>query len=490
MGKPWTKGADFDSRRSPPDQAAPLASPLADDPSPATAAPGDGAEPGAAEPDARGNLVRSRPFQFPDVWRARGTGAACLLLPALLCVSVAAAAQSAVADSANPSPGGHAPAAAAKEDGNPFTTEVRFAQFVQGPVSGGRLEKGEYGGRLELELKVDTHKLGLWAGGTLDALVATRYGESASPHTGAVVPVNIALIDPASSGTATSLVALNYTQLFPFGKPGNAFAVAVGRFSTLAMVPDATGMTGYLNVAQLAPTHEARNVPAVTLGAVLDLVLGGEPVATLLVIDSRNSQMTSGLSELFANGVTVSPALILPTRFFGKGGHQELRGTWSSQEITPFDEIPHLILPRPDSSVTVEKESGGWSLTYMGDQYVQESPGPPHTGWRLYWQAGVADEETNPVSRYFNVGIGGTSPFRGRGLDRFGVGWAYTGFSGDFKELLGRLVEVQDEQSLELFYNVAFAPWIRFTGDLQVVWPFLPGTNTAIVPGARLEMVF
>ncbi|HYR10835.1 MAG TPA: carbohydrate porin [Longimicrobium sp.] len=435
-------------------------------------------------------LIRRRSSTPPAV-PMPGSAATRLLLCATLCLPLPLRAQSAPApaDTAGP-PAGAAAAEPAQEAAGPFTTEIRFAQFVQGPVAGGRLEKGEYGGRLEMELKVDTRKLGLWAGGTLDALVATRYGESASPHTGAAVPVNIALIDPTSSGTATSLTALNYTQLFPFGKPGNAFVVALGRFSTLAMVPDATGMTGYLNVAQLAPTHEARNIPAVTLGAVLDLVLGGEPVATLLVIDSRNSQMTSGLSELFANGVTVSPAFILPTRFFGKGGHQGLRATWSSQEITPFDEIPHLILPRPDTAVTVEKESGGWSLTYTADQYLQESPGPPHTGWRLYWQAGVADEETNPIGRYFNVGIGGTSPFRGRGLDRFGVAWAYTGFSGDFKELLGRLVEIEDEQSLEMFYNVALAPWIRFTGDLQVVWPFLPGTDTAIVPGARLQLVF
>lgn len=446
---------------------------------------------GAGGGRSRGaSLLRCRPFTSPAapfLWSA----AARLLLCATLSLPLPLRTQSApaAADTARP-PAGGAAAEPAQEAAGPFTTEVRFAQFVQGPVSGGREEKGEYGGRVEVELKVDTHKLGLWAGGTLDALVATRYGESASPHTGAAVPVNIALIDPASTGTATSLTALNYTQLFPFGKPGNAFAVAIGRFSTLAMVPDATGMTGYLNVAQLAPTHEARNIPAVTMGAVLDLILGGEPVATLLVIDSRNSQMTSGLSDLFAHGVTVSPALILPTRFFGKGGHQGLRGTWSSQEITPFDEVPHLILPRPDPTVPVEKESGGWSLTYTGDQYLQDSPGPPHAGWRLYWQAGMADEETNPVSRYFNVGVGGTSPFRGRGLDRFGVGWAYTGFSSDLQELLGRLVEIEDEQSLELFYNVAFAPWIRFTGDLQVVWPALPGTDTVIVPGARLELVF
>ncbi|HEX5872014.1 MAG TPA: carbohydrate porin [Longimicrobium sp.] len=412
-----------------------------------------------------------------------------LLLCAALCLPLPLRAQSAPADTARPAGAPAAPAPA--EDTNPLAAEVRFAQFLQGPVSGGVEQAGEYGGRLQVELKVDTRKLGLWPGGTLAALAATRYGESASANAGAAIPVSIALIDPAPEGTATSLVALNYTQLLPFGKPGNELVLALGRFSTLELIPDGTGMTGYMNAAQIAPTHELRNVPATTLGATVALVLGGEPVFTLLAIDSRNSQMTSGLSDAFEHGVTLSPAVVLPTRFFGRTGHQGVRATWSSQEITPFDEIPHLFLPRRDPAApVVERRSGGWSLTYTADQYVQEKAGPPHTGWRLYWQAGVADASTNPIGRYFNVGIGGDSPFRGRTRDRFGVGWAYTGFGDDFKELFDPLIHIEDEQSVEAFYNLAITPWLRFTADLQVIQPFRARVETAIVPGARLELVF
>jgi porin len=437
--------------------------------------------------------IRCRPSTSPAA-RFPRSAATRLLLCAALCLPAPLRAQSAPADTAGPHPGAAAAAAAAaapaREDANPLTAEVRFAQFVQGPVAGGVVQAGEYGGRLQVELKIDTRKLGLWPGGTLAALAATRYGESASGNAGAAIPVNTALIDPATEGTATSLVALNYTQLLPFGKPGNAVVLALGRFSTLELIPDGTGMTGYMNTGQLAPTHEVRNVPATTLGATAAVVLGGEPVFTLLAIDSRNSQMTSGLSDAFEHGVTLSPALVLPTRFFGRTGHQGLRATWSSQELTPFDEIPHLFLPRPDSAGPLERKSGGWSLTYTADQYVRETPGPPHRGWRLYWQAGVADASTNPIGRYFNVGIGGDSPFSGRTLDRFGIGWAYTGFGDDFKELFDPLLEIEDEQSMEAFYNLALAPWLRFTADLQVIRPFRSGVETAWVPGARLELVF
>lgn len=406
--------------------------------------------------------------------------AAAALLAAALCAPGEAGAQ-------------QQPAPAAR-DTSPFSTEIVFGQFVQGVAAGGTDRAVEYGGKLEVELKVDTRRLGLWAGGTLEAKAATRYGETATALAGAALPINTALVDPVAEGTVTALTALNYTQLFPFGsKPGSAVAVAVGRFSTLELVPDGTGMTGFMNVAQIAPTHEARNVPLVTTGATLAVVLAGEPVATLLVVDSKGSAVTSGLGDLFADGVTVSPAVVLPTRFFGKPGHQGLRATWSSQEITPFDEIPRLPdLIRAfvsDTPVTVERESGGWSLTYTADQYFKMRPGPPRTGWRLFWQAGVADENTNPIDRYFNVGVGGNGPF-GRAGDSFGVAWAYTGFGDDFKDLFDPLARLRDEQSLEAFYNLAATPWLRLTFDVQVVRPFRPRVDTAVIPGFRGVLTF
>lgn len=404
--------------------------------------------------------------------------AAALLLPSiLLCVPAPAWGQ-----------GEGAPAAA--RDTSPFSVGVEFAQFVQGVASGGMENDAAYGGRLEVELKVDTRRLGLWKNGTLTVLAATRYGDAVTPFTGALIPANTALLDPGVDGTVTAVTALNYTQIVPFGKPGNEFVVALGRFSTLDLIPDGTGMTGHMNVGQIAPTTELVNVPPVTLGVTSELVLGGEPVLTLLVIDSESSALTSGLDGLFENGVTISPAVTIPTRFFGRAGHQGLRGTWSSRERTPFDQVPLLVLPDPDDTVTVNRESGSWSLTYTADQFIHQNPGPHPTGWRLLWNVSVADERTNPVGRYFNVGIAATSPFPGRPLDSFGLGWAYTGFSDDFKELLDPLVRIDDEQAIEAFYNVALAPWARLTADLQVIWPFRPGVSTAFVPGARLHFVF
>jgi carbohydrate-selective porin OprB len=46
------------------------------------------------------------------------------------------------------------------------------------------------------------------------------------------------------------------------------------------------------------------------------------------------------------------------------------------------------------------------------------------------------------------------------------------------------------EHQVETFYNVHITPWLRLTADLQVLRPTRPTAPTAIVPGARLELIF
>lgn len=46
------------------------------------------------------------------------------------------------------------------------------------------------------------------------------------------------------------------------------------------------------------------------------------------------------------------------------------------------------------------------------------------------------------------------------------------------------------EHQLEMFYNLHITPWLRLTGDLQVIRPTRAIATTAIIPGARLAMTF
>jgi carbohydrate-selective porin OprB len=46
------------------------------------------------------------------------------------------------------------------------------------------------------------------------------------------------------------------------------------------------------------------------------------------------------------------------------------------------------------------------------------------------------------------------------------------------------------EHQAEVFYNFHIAPWLRLTGDLQIIRPTRSIANTAVIPGARLEIIF
>jgi porin len=103
---------------------------------------------------------------------------------------------------------------------------------------------------------------------------------------------------------------------------------------------------------------------------------------------------------------------------------------------------------------------------------------------------GLADASNNALARFFTIGISGMSPFKGRPRDTFGIAYAYTGVSSDLKDVTEPLVRLRDEQGVEIFYSFAVNPWMRLTGDFQIVHPTRPRADTAIVPGSRLQIIF
>ena len=79
----------------------------------------------------------------------------------------------------------------------------------------------------------------------------------------------------------------------------------------------------------------------------------------------------------------------------------------------------------------------------------------------------------------------------GRDQDTMGIGYFYSGLSGDFKTLLGAGgVAVADLQGGELYYNAAITPWFHLTGDVQVIQPGIVANHTAVVAGLRANIKF
>jgi len=373
-----------------------------------------------------------------------------------------------------------------------FAFELEFTQFYQGTASGGLEEDDAYGGRIDATFKFDLGKLGLWKNGMIEAKAVTRYGKSVNELTGALLPANTALIVPAEEGTVTAVTTLKYTHIFPFEKPGDLFLISVGKFDTIDLVADpligGAGLNKFLNLNQVAPPIGVRNIPPVSIGWVGAWVRAGEPFISLTVLDSQDSSTTVGLSNLFDKGITIMPAVTLPSQFFGRAGHHTFSYSYSDQRATPFDQLRQVILP--ERFGTPETVTGSSFWMYSFDQYISEVPGFPRTGWGLFGQFGTASRRTSPIQTWLTLGIGGNTPFKSRPRDWFGAAYSFSSISGDLKDALDPLVRLRDEHQFEGFYNFALTPWLFLTADIQVIRPTRTRAETAWVPGLRMKIVF
>ena len=105
-----------------------------------------------------------------------------------------------------------------------------------------------------------------------------------------------------------------------------------------------------------------------------------------------------------------------------------------------------------------------------------------------------ADKDTSPITTFFDLGLGGNGLFKSRPRDEFGIAYAYTDLSSVLKDNLDLLTQAgrrpRVEHQFEMFYNFYITPWLRLTGDLQIIRPTRTVADTAVIPGGRLEIIF
>jgi porin len=366
--------------------------------------------------------------------------------------------------------------------------EVSTTQFYQGVTTGGLERSFPYGGRNDYFGAFDGEKLGLWEGSSVKLHGETRYGESANFNTGALSPVNEYLNLPAKTGVASGLTGVKFTQILS----ENAL-IFFGKINLLDEIQQpltgANGLGGFMNVSLIFNTTLARTLPYSSFGAGAVLLQDGHPVAALSVYDANSTPTTTGFSTFFDNGAVVFGTAILPTRFFGRPGHQGVEGVYSSGRYTnlqdsPFlDPVGRLVLPSP-------LQTGSWALGYLFDQAVWVSPDDPQRVWGVFGRLGIADDNPNPVRWTAGGGISGASPISGRELDTFGIGYFYLGISDVLKRNARPTTPLRDEQGVELYYNARITPWFQVTPNLQVVVPFERDVDTALVVGLRAKIDF
>jgi len=380
-----------------------------------------------------------------------------------------------------------------KEKG--VTMEFRLTQFAQGTVKGGVRKEEEYTGKFKTEFKFDFGKLWGWNGWHGVVATDTRFAGPLLGGTGAINPVNTQALVPGPEGTLFTFGAVNLTKIIPIDmKKGNLVAVSFGRFDMLDLIDEdffgGAGIDRFFNMAQIGPLTVLRQVPLITNGATVAWVKGGQPFITLAVIDPNDHSTDPGLAELFEDGVSFAPAINFPTKYWGKSGKHTIGGAITTKAYTPFDAIRQIIIPGPPVN-PVEPKRGSWSINYVFRQYIVERA--PRDGWGFFTQVSFADKATSPITTFFDLGLGGNGLFKSRPRDEFGISYAYTDLSKVLKDNLDLLRiggRPRPEHQVEAFYNFHITPWLRLTGDLQIIRPTRPIADTAIIPGARLEIIF
>ena len=371
-----------------------------------------------------------------------------------------------------------------------------LTQFYQGVSAGGTDTGSEYNGTAQAKLEFDFGKLAGWEFWSAELKGEWRFGGPLLTGTGTINPVNTAAMIPGSDGSKFSITALNVTRVFPINlKEGKLVALSFGRYNLLDSIDEdffaGGGTERFFNMAQIGPLTVLRQVPLITNAINFAYLEGGQPFFTFSLLDPNDHSLDPGLADLFADGVTFSPGISLRTKYGGKSARHSFGGAITTKKYTPFDAIRQVIIPGPPR-FPLEPQGGSWSVNYAFRQYIVERAA--RDGWGLFSQVSFADRATSPITTFFDVGLGGNGLFAARPRDGFGIAYAYTDLSSELKDNLDFPVlgveRLRAEHQLEVFYDVHLTPWLQLTGDLQIIHPNRPGTETAIVPGARLRVVF
>lgn len=374
--------------------------------------------------------------------------------------------------------------------------EFKYVGIFQSIVSGGTSEKSSLTNKLETTWKFDLGKVAGWKFWSSEIKAEWRFGGPALTGTGGINFSNTSGIIPGASGSVVSVTAVNFTRIIPKDlKKGDFYVVSFGRYNLLDLLEEdffaGGGVERFMNIAPIGPLTVLRQVPLITNAVTFATVKGGEPRFSFTVMDPDDQSLDPGLDTLFADGVTFSPGYNIPTKYFGRTAKHSFTGAITTKKYTPFDEIRQIIIPGPPLN-PVEPKRGSFSASYTFRQYLVERG--HHDGWGLFTQLSIADKDTSPINRFFNVGLGGNGLIASRRQDEFGVSYAYTNLSSVLREnidliTLGRRA-LRPEHQVEMFYNFHVTPWLQLTGDMQIIRGVRPTVERAIVPGARLVMIF
>jgi len=392
-----------------------------------------------------------------------------------------------------------------------ITFDIDYTQVFQGNAHGGRRTTNAFrlSGKGDLELTLDTGKMGLWPGGSFIFHAETLWGAGINPKVGSLLPVNTnaALVGSAEDnwgygeGGRMILSEYFYQQVLFEGKlillAGKLFG---GRAFDTNVFAD-NERTQFMNIALRKNVMIPAFLPYTTLGA--GVVVNPTPWLSVItaVADSDGRAKTTGFETAFHGdtNTTVIHEWAFKIKPFDLPGNQRVGFVWSSkdyQRVDPpwlFNRTAELVFRMLGPSLaqkvvnTVAKfdtASDNVMVYYNFDQYLYTEADDPTQGVGMFGRFGWARQDVNPVAHFYTIGVSGKGVVPTRDNDTFGVGYYYADLSNQLPAFY------HSEQGIECYYNIEVTPWLHISPDFQVIMN--PGgadfNDVAIVYGLRMHM--
>ena len=385
-----------------------------------------------------------------------------------------------------------------------------LTQVFQGVASGDSDDDTSYVGSADVWLGLDTGRAGLWSGGLIFAHGEANWGDPLT-GTGALVPLNGDAIAPGEPDSI-ALSEIYLTQAL-----SEQVLVVAGKINWAAWADTSFFANsertqflyeGLVNTAMLGPF-----VPYTGWGAFMAVKVAEEHAVGFLATQNAGRATVTGFNDFRMDEMTFAAAYTFSPKIGALPGQYAFVGAYTSKETLGFavddqylfgTELTDIIARLPTTA------DDNYAFIFTGSQYlwVRDGGGHKHSDPATYATArrdnvnpvglgltarfGIAPSDRNVIDQFYSIGIGGWGGFAGRDDDNWGIGWAGSHISSDFRDFSGEFdLDFEDfEHGVEAFYNFALTPAAHLSGHVQWINPIDSTKDDIVTLSARLQLDF